>query len=61
MLKYIHSWMIKPESKKHQTLWNSGKISNLKTDFLRHKNQPRKLVFILIGAFIAFIAIVKKF
>lgn len=60
MLKYIQSWMVKPESKKNLTLWNSGKTSNLKTDFLRNKNHVRKFVLILIGALIALIVVVKK-
>lgn len=52
--------MVKIDSKKNHVLWNSAKVSLLKTDFLQKKNYVKKIIFLLIGAVIALVALVKK-
>jgi len=60
MFDYIKTWMGK-DSKKNKVLWNSAKVSGIKSDFLRPKNYVKKMLFMLIGLLIAVIGLIKKF
>lgn len=61
MFRHIRDWMVKSESKKNLILWNSAKVSVLKTDFLQRKNYVKKIILLLISVLIGLIAIIKKF
>jgi hypothetical protein len=61
MFGHIRDWMVKSESKKNLVLWNSAKVSVLKTDFLQRKNYVKKIILLLISLLIGLIAIIKKF
>jgi len=60
MFGHIKDWMMKSCSKKTPVLWNSAKVSGLKTDFLQRKNYVKKIALFLIGLLVALIALVKK-
>ena len=60
MFQHIFSWMNKSESKKNQVLWNSAKVSSIKTDFLYKKNYVKKYVLVLIGIITGLVFLVKK-
>jgi len=60
MFEHIKDWMVASGSKKNHLLWNSAKVSNLKTDFLQNKNYVKKIILLLIGVLIALITLVKK-
>lgn len=60
MFSYIRDWMEKTESKKNLVLWNSAKVSGLKTDLLKQKNYVKKFLLLMIGALIALIAITRR-
>lgn len=60
MFEHIKDWMVTSESKKNHLLWNSAKVSGLKTDFLKKKNYVKKIILLLIGALITLVVLVKK-
>jgi len=60
MFDYIKTWMSR-DDKKNNVVWNSAKVSGIKSDLLKQKDYVKKIVLILIGVLIVLIGLIRKF